>query len=144
MLFAAFALLAAGQTFSCRVAAVHDGDTMRCADGTRIRLQAIDANEMDGSCHHACARMPALAARDYLGGLALGKDAQCQVTGTSYRRVTAWCAVAGKDLSCAMVQVEGATVWTRFDPEGRLLACQLRAAPYPPMIIRRSHARHEG
>jgi micrococcal nuclease len=31
------------QTRSCRVAHVHDGDTLGCADGTRVRLLLIDA-----------------------------------------------------------------------------------------------------
>jgi micrococcal nuclease len=30
----------------CVVASVHDGDTMRCRDGTRVRLLLIDAPEM--------------------------------------------------------------------------------------------------
>ena len=31
------------------VASVHDADTFRCADGTRIRVAAINAREVDGS-----------------------------------------------------------------------------------------------
>jgi len=95
VILAALALVAAGQSFTCHVVSVHDGDTMRCADGTRVRLQGIDANEMDGSCHHECASLSAIAARDYLGWLASGKTALCSPTGTSYRRVTAWCSVTG-------------------------------------------------
>lgn len=31
----------------CIVTTVHDGDTLRCSDGTRVRLTGIDAPEMD-------------------------------------------------------------------------------------------------
>ena len=43
MILAALALIAAGQHFDCRDIALHDGDTTRCADGTRVRLPRIDA-----------------------------------------------------------------------------------------------------
>jgi endonuclease YncB( thermonuclease family) len=138
MLLAALAMVAAGQTFDCRVASVHDGDTMRCADGTRVRLQGIDANELNGSCHISCARLSASAARDRLSGLALGNPAQCLSTGKSYRRVTAWCAVAGSngsaiDLSCAQVAAGAAVIWRRFDPNHRLDRCTPGLPP--PMIV---------
>lgn len=128
MILAALALAAGGPPFECRVASVHDGDTMRCADGTRIRLQGIDANELDGSCHHECAQMPADIARAHLATLALGHKAACRPSGTSYRRIVAWCSVAashGKaiDLSCAQVAAGAALIWRRFDPGDRLERC---------------------
>ena len=137
MLLAVLALVSTGQTFDCRVTSVHDGDTMRCADGTRVRLQGIDANELDGSCHTTCAQLSASAARDHLSGLALGKPAQCLSTGKSYRRVTAWCAVARPngsaiDLSCAQVAAGAAVIWRRFDPSHRLDQC---APGLPPPVI---------
>lgn len=35
---------------TCVVASITDGDTLRCRDGTRIRLHAVAARERDGSC----------------------------------------------------------------------------------------------
>jgi endonuclease YncB( thermonuclease family) len=116
---------APGQMFACPVVGVHDGDTMRCADGTRIRLRGIDANELDGSCHTSCAALSAQASQSNLEHLALNRQATCVSTGRSYDRVTAWCSVGPVDLSCAQVSVGAAIVWSKFDPEGRLLPCQL-------------------
>lgn len=128
MLLAALALVAAGPTFECRVATVHDGDTLRCADGTRVRLQGIDANELDGSCHTRCARLSADLARARLESLSLGQVLSCHPTGRSYRRVVAWCSVRLRgrpvDLSCAQVQTGAAIVWRRYDPDHRLDPCE--------------------
>jgi len=120
--------LAAAHAFRCEVTSVHDGDTMRCADGTRIRLQGIDANEMDGTCHHSCAPGTAEEARQYLEVMALGRTATCVPTGRSYRRVTAWCRVDNDlgprtDLSCAQVASGHAVIWRRYDVHGRLARC---------------------
>jgi endonuclease YncB( thermonuclease family) len=106
------------------VASITDGDTLRLADGTRIRLQGIDANELDGSCHVTCAILTARDARDNLARLALGRRISCEQTGTSYRRVTAWCSVGGMDLSCAQVRAGAAIRWARYDRDGRLIRCE--------------------
>lgn len=129
MILASLALVAAGQSFSCRVVAVHDGDTMRCADGTRVRLQGIDANELDGSCHTACAALSARDATRSLATLALNRVASCRATGHSYDRVTAWCVVSNDgggsdDLSCAQVTRRAAIIWRKFDPGHRLDRCR--------------------
>lgn len=136
MILAALALVAAGQSFSCPVVSVHDGDTMRCADGTRVRLQGIDANELDGRCHTICAAMTARKARDSLADLALGRTATCLATGRSYRRVTAWCVAEvpyGRkaDLSCEQVARRAAILWRRYDPDHRLDHC----ATLPPVMV---------
>ena len=41
---------------SCDVAYVHDGDSLRCQDGARIRLHAVAARETDETCSpgHPC------------------------------------------------------------------------------------------
>jgi endonuclease YncB( thermonuclease family) len=137
MILAALALVAAGQHFDCRVVAVHDGDTMRCADGTRVRLQGIDANELDGTCHHECANGSADRARAHLKEKALGKLASCTSTGRSYRRVTAWCTVKPErgravDLSCEQVARDLAVIWAKFDPHHRLERCRLGL---PPLMV---------
>ena len=111
MMFSAAALLVG------TVTQVHDGDTFRIGD-TRVRLAAIDANEMNGSCHNFCATMSAEASRDHLASLALGRRVECEKTGTSYRRVVAFCRVGGVDLSCAQVRAGAAIIWDRYDPRG--------------------------
>lgn len=137
MLLPLLALVAAGQNFSCRVVAVHDGDTMRCADGTRVRLQGIDANELDGSCHTVCATLSARLAQQTLRDLALNRIAFCRSTGRSYDRVTAWCAVTNAqgvhdDLSCEQVARGAAIIWRKFDPGHRLDRCQREPIPHGP------------
>lgn len=113
--------------FAGIVTSVHDGDTFRLADGTRVRLAAIDANELDGSCHNACAPLSAEAARRQLAALALGRRATCEQTGTSYARVVAFCRVGPLDLSCALVRAGAAVRWPRYDMDHRL--CHGRIKP---------------
>jgi len=108
---------ATGPLIAGTVTQVHDGDTMRIG-ATRIRLAAIDANELGGRCHHACAAMSATAARDNLARLALGHRVECEQTGTSYKRVVAFCRVGEIDLSCAQVRAGAAIIWDRYDPHG--------------------------
>lgn len=103
---------------SGRVTAVTDGDTFRLG-ATRVRLAAIDANELHGGCHTVCAPRSARAARDNLARLALGRRVVCRQTGTSYRRIVAFCSVGGVDLSCAQVRAGAAVIWPRYDRYGR-------------------------
>jgi endonuclease YncB( thermonuclease family) len=108
------------------VVGVHDGDTFRLDNGARIRLQAIDANERDGSCHATCAPMSAKAATDNLSRLALGKRVACEPTGKSYNRVVAWCSVGRVDLSCEQLRAGAAVYVARYDPKQRLVGCEGR------------------
>jgi endonuclease YncB( thermonuclease family) len=105
------------------VVRVHDGDTLTLAGGTRIRLAGIDANEINGSCHNACAPLSAKAAHDALATLVLHQRIDCEPTGTSYKRIVAWCSIGRTDLSCAQVASGAAIVWQRYDPESRLARC---------------------
>lgn len=103
--------------FACDVAYVNDGDTLRCQDGTRVRLHAIAARESDGSCSpgHPCPAASASMSRAALTELA-GRRITCVQTGTSYERVTAICHNAsGLEINCAMVEREAALVWDRFN-----------------------------
>lgn len=118
----------AGSTASgvieCRVTSVYDGDgPIHCAGGPKIRLSAIAAREMDGSCRpgHPCPSASAGEAKRALEGLALGQTLRCEQTGTSYDRVTAWCwRPDGVQLNCAMVEGGYAARWARYDVGGRL------------------------
>lgn len=51
-------------TVACAVAYINDGDTLRCRDGTRIRLHAVAAREADGTCStgHPCPAATAASA----------------------------------------------------------------------------------
>jgi endonuclease YncB( thermonuclease family) len=109
-------------TFSCEVASVHDGDTFRCADGTRVRLSSIDTPEMPGACRAGrnCAPGDPYAARDALAGMIEGRVVSCEPVGKSYNRVAAWCSVEGVDLSCAMLKAGHAVRRKQYDQAGRL------------------------
>lgn len=103
--------------FPCTVASVHDGDTMRCEDGTRVRLAGIDARETDGSCApgHPCAAAPAEAATAKLEQLALGWSFTCEDTGRTYNRRAGFCRRSdGLDLSCAMLASGTVAKWGRY------------------------------
>lgn len=110
-------LLLAAALIAGTVTQVHDGDTFRIGD-TRIRLAAIDANEMNGSCHNQCAPLSADASRDNLARLVLGRRVECDQTGTSYNRIVAFCRVGALDLSCAQVRAGAAIIWDKYDPRG--------------------------
>ncbi|QBQ50147.1 nuclease [Brevundimonas naejangsanensis] len=104
-------------TFSCRVVSVHDGDTLRCSDGTRVRLHAVAAREIDGTCSegHPCPAASAAAARLELVKLAENRTLACRRTGRSYNRVTAICDNdEGVEINCAMVRSGTTLIWDRF------------------------------
>lgn len=103
--------------FSCDVSYVNDGDTLRCQDGTRVRLHAVAARESDGSCSpgHPCPSASAATSKAALERLA-GRRINCVQTGTSYRRVAAICDnEQGVEINCAMVRSGAAVIWDRFN-----------------------------
>lgn len=113
------------QGFTCSVSTIIDGDTLRCADGTKVRLHAVAARESDESCSpgHPCADASGAAATAKLTELAGGRTLQCEQTGTSYDRATAICRNhAGVEINCAMVISGMAAVWPKFNAERRI--CQ--------------------
>lgn len=103
--------------FACDVAYVNDGDTLRCRDGTRVRLHAIAARETDNSCSpgHPCPTASAATSTAALTRLA-GDRITCLRTGQSYERVTAICHnMSGVEINCAMVESGAALMWDRFN-----------------------------
>ena len=108
--------------FSCKVRSVTDGDTFRCADGTRVRLSSIDTPEMPGSCRlgRECAPGDPYAAKAALQALIAGRTVTCEPVGKSYNRIAAWCSADGQDLSCSMVRAGYAIRLPQHDPAGRL------------------------
>lgn len=106
--------------FACEVSSITDGDTLRCADGTRVRLHAVAARERDESCSsgHPCPSASGAAATAVLRQLAAGQGLQCVRTGVSYNRVTAICRnEVGVEINCAMVQSGTAVIWPRYNAE---------------------------
>lgn len=113
-------------TILCLVVSVTDGDGLRCADGTRIRLAAINARELHGApCprDRPCPPMAGPAARAYLDRLVGGRTIRCRQVGVSYRRVVADCTVAGRNVSCAMVKAGAAASWESYARRYRMRPC---------------------
>ena len=107
-------------SFECHVSSITDGDTLRCSDGTRVRLHAVAARESDETCRsgHPCPASSGAAATAILTQLASGQTLQCEQTGTTYNRVAAICRnEANTEINCAMVQSGTALIWPRFNSE---------------------------
>lgn len=94
-------------TFECSSPAVLDGDTLNCGQ-QRVRLQGIDAPELEGHCRpgRECAPGDPQSSTENLRQLVAGGTLQCRHTDTdAYGRTVARCSVGETDLSCA--QIEG-------------------------------------
>lgn len=130
--------------FICTAIAIHDADgPIWCEEGPKVRLSGIAARELDGTCRpgHPCPTTDPIMARAtivQLLGAKVDEDRsdeehifflrpvrlRCESTGTSYSRVTAWCALPdGRDLSCAAIEAGAALRWSRYDAGGRLIGC---------------------
>lgn len=112
----------AGAFFICTSPTITDGDTLRCQDGTRVRLAAIDAPEIY-SCpkHRTCAPGDGERSKRVLAQLVGGRQLSCRQTGMSYNRLVAWCRpTGGEDLSCAMWRGGYAIRLEQYDREGRM------------------------
>jgi endonuclease YncB( thermonuclease family) len=99
--------------FICLVVSVTDGDTLRCADQTRIRIAAVNAREKDDSCRRGstCPQMRHHQAKPIVERMVLGRELKCRRVDVSYRRIVADCTLPdGRSLSCALVRT-GAVVW---------------------------------
>jgi len=106
--------------FVCDVAYVNDGDTLRCQDGTRIRLHAVAARESDETCSpgHPCPAASAASATAELRRLAANRTITCERIGQSYNRVAAICwTPADVEINCAMIRSGTTVVWDRFNRE---------------------------
>lgn len=106
--------------FACDVAYVNDGDTLRCEDGTRIRLHAVAARETDETCSagHPCPAASAASATAELRRLAANRTLSCERIGQSYNRVTAICwTPADEEINCAMIRSGKTVIWDRFNRE---------------------------
>ena len=111
--------------FLCLVSQVHDGDTLRCATGERVRIAGIEANELRGGCHLShCAAGTGVQARQIARRMLLGQSLRCQALGQSYRRVVASCDLAGRDVGCELVAQGAAVTWPAYRIRYRLGPCR--------------------
>lgn len=113
-------------TFLCLVASVHDADTLRCADGTKLRVAAVNAREVDGSCirRAPCPVMRHAQAKPLVERLVLGRTLRCRRVGVSYARVVADCRLpGGEDLPCAIVRTGAAAWWSAYALRYRMRTC---------------------
>jgi endonuclease YncB( thermonuclease family) len=97
---------AAPDEFLCRHATVTDGDTLRCGE-MRVRLASIDAPELPGHCRpgRTCVPGDPFASTENLRRIVQGRDLDCRkVDIDRYSRTVAFCAIGGRDLSCAQVR----------------------------------------
>jgi endonuclease YncB( thermonuclease family) len=108
-----------GSTFSCSVASITDGDTLRCTDGTRVRIAGIDAPEVS-PCRKGrkCVAGDGRASGQSLSNLASGQTLSCRRVGTSYKQAVAFCSSGGVDLSCAQLRAGQAV--RRYGAKGRV------------------------
>lgn len=109
--------------FSCKVSRITDGDTLRCADGTRVRLHAVAAREANETCRagHPCPGASAAEATAKLAELADGQTLACEQTGKSYSRVVAICRnEANVEINCAMVESGTALIWPKYNAQRAL------------------------
>lgn len=103
-------------TLECSSVDVLDGDTFDCGS-TRIRLEGIDAPELEGHCRpgRTCAPGDPHASTANLTRLTESGTIRCQRTDTDvYGRTVARCTVGETDLSCA--QIEGGHAIRRYAP----------------------------
>lgn len=125
----AAAAVSAGAAFPCTPVAVWDGDgPIWCAEGPRIRLAAIAARELDGTCRrgHPCPEASGVAARDALvqllgGARGRSRDGHvrvrapalaCRSRGSDrYGRTLATCRGRAGDLGAALVRAGVALRW---------------------------------
>ncbi len=113
----------AAERFLCEVAYVNDGDTLRCADGTRVRLHAVAAREVDETCSpgHPCPAATAASATTELRRLAANRTISCEPVSQSYNRVTAICWTSAEvEINCAMIRSGTTMVWEKFDRQRAL------------------------
>lgn len=122
----ALSQIATGQTFACRPVSVHDGDTFRCADGTRIRIAGVDSPDFESAspCRQrranvVCDNVKANRARLVTTRLVEGKTLKCHAAGRSYNRVVARCWLPdNRSLSCAIIAGGGGVrldgFWRRY------------------------------
>ncbi len=111
---------------------VHDGDTIRCADGLKIRVAGVQAPDFTSAepCHrgkadYVCDDRAAERSRHVAERLTLRKMLTCRPVDRSYSRVVARCTLPdGRSLSCALIAAGAAARWDRYWRRYRMGECR--------------------
>lgn len=112
-------------TILCIVAAVIDGDTLRCQSGERIRLAGVEASELRGGCHvPRCAPLEGRTARAVATRLLHRQTLTCAPVGQSWRRIVATCSLNGHDVGCTLVTMGAAVEWPEYRRRYGLARCK--------------------
>jgi len=94
------------------IASCYDGDTCRTNTGERIRLACIDTPELRGK--HANPQ-PAMAARDYLRSLVVGREVSIRrITTDRYDRTVAELFVDGTNVQQQLVASGHAEIYWKY------------------------------
>ncbi|ODP39291.1 thermonuclease family protein [Sphingomonas turrisvirgatae] len=132
-LLLAAAQVTTGQSFTCTVIRVHDGDgPLHCREGMKIRIAGVQAVDFESAspCRerkpgYVCDDRRAQAAQRITAGLTLNKRLTCTSVGRSYDRVVARCWLSdNRSLSCAVIARGAATRWESFWREYRMGECR--------------------
>lgn len=97
---------ATAATLECSSPEILDGDTFDCG-ATRVRLDGIDAPELEGHCRPGRESAPGdpYASTEHLRSLIGSATLQCRKTDTDvYERMVARCTAGETDLSCAQIE----------------------------------------
>ena len=101
---------AAQETVTIR--SCYDGDTCRTNTGERIRLACVDAAELRGK---RAQPGPAIAARDYLRSLVVGREVGIRrITTDRYDRTVAELFVGGKNVQQQLVASGHAEIYWKY------------------------------
>jgi endonuclease YncB( thermonuclease family) len=129
----AVAQVATGQSFTCNVIRVHDGDgPLTCANGARIRIAGVQSPDFEsaepcrvGKPGYVCDDGRARAAKRVTEGLTLGKRLTCSAVDHSWNRVVARCWLPdNRSLSCAVVARGAARRWESYWRRYRMGDCK--------------------
>lgn len=129
----AIAQVTTGQTFTCDVIRVHDGDgPLTCANGIKVRIAGVQSPDYEsaepcriGKAGYVCDDSRARAAQRVTAGLALNKRLACTAVDKSWNRVVARCWLPdGRSLTCAVIARGGGWRWDKFWRRYRMEKCR--------------------
>ncbi len=131
--FLALAQVTTGQTFTCTVVKVHDGDgPLHCREGFKIRIAGVQSLDFEdaapcreGRPGYVCDNRRARAAQRVTERLTLGKQLTCTRVDKSWDRVVARCWLPDRrSLSCAVIAAGAGWRWESFWRDYRMGDCR--------------------
>ncbi|HYD23841.1 MAG TPA: hypothetical protein VEB68_03525 [Croceibacterium sp.] len=118
------ALLLLAVSIACAEPVAKDGDDVICA-GADLRIEGVNARELDGSCRAAapCGEMDGERSRAALDRLVAGGFSYTVRYRDPYGRAVIEGRLAdGRDLACALIASGAAVRWDRYWPRGKSCA----------------------